>query len=280
MRAVRSHGDMIRSGRYSLHSAFPSAANFRSGEEFVFVVGEEIGAGPLSIVLEGTGVAPAESLEVDTESFRLDGERYGFRDSPLYDSALSVRSGGPGWDPERFGRNLMLFRRELLRQSHPKSLAFLLDRTRERFFTSAYEVQYVRRFLSARQRILSGDLPGSIRMIRGLGPGLTPSGDDCIAGILIALNLRQLLSGRDLSGTIGHIVRIAEGRNGFTNALLGCAAAGRVPEAYQHLIGDLLYSGGKDVSGSTAEVLRSGETSGADEAVGFLMGLGRTTVWA
>ena len=111
--------------------------------------------------------------------------------------------------------------------------------------------------------------------MRGLGPGLTPSGDDLISGLLIALNMLQALQLGDYLQEIELIHQTAEGNNPFTNAFLQCAAKGQVNEKFKWSIESLLQGGEYEINRNLNLVLNMGETSGADQAVGFLTGLKR-----
>jgi len=107
----------------------------------------------------------------------------------------------------------------------------------------------------------------------GLGPGLTPAGDDFVGGAMIALRV---------FGTNAHLGaladRIAEwalplartNTNRISRAQLECAAAGEGHEALH----DLLCSFEQK---HLARLARIGHTSGLDAAAGALLALARCT---
>ncbi|MGA2624024.1 MAG: DUF2877 domain-containing protein [Bacteroidota bacterium] len=268
---VVSHGKQLRRGAYSLHSKFASAVNFSCGNDFAFVVAMNTGAGPLNIVLQGMRLDSLNSLEIDNDSICLNGIRFAFSSSTLFDPRIEIY----GYDQDNFKRNLKTFEQALVAFSQPASLAFLLDETRKGNFTSSFDIEYVRRFESAYRTFFPNTYLRGIEMVKGLGPGLTPSGDDFISGLLIALNVRQAAFRIDLSQTIHSIYQIAQGTNPFTNAFLRCAARGEVSEKFKRLIGSLFHSERKEIIESTQRLLIVGATSGADQAVGFLIGLKR-----
>jgi hypothetical protein len=271
MLEVISHGNEIRCGSYTLHSKFRSAVNFQSNDAFVFVVTAGVGAGPLNIVLREHDIEFLQNLEIENDCFYLDGVRYLRSNSRCYNSRIEVSA----YDKPLFLSNLLVFEQSLLNLSHPKSLAFLLDEKRKPAFTSSFEIEYAKRCECGFRRILSGDLAGGVAAMRGLGPGLTPSGDDFISGLLISLNVLQVLQLGDYSPEIEMIRRTAEGNNPFTNAFLHCAAKGQVNEKFKWLIESLLQGGEYEINRNLKLVLNMGETSGADQAVGFLTGLKR-----
>jgi hypothetical protein len=266
---VLSRGSQLRRGKYVLHSRFRSAVNFHSEHAFAFVVNPEIGSGPLNIVLQGIGMDSLKSLEVESNCLYVNGEKFVRHETQCYDSAIEAST----CDRNLFLYNLRLFEKHLLLLSHPKSLVFLLDGKRKAVFTSSFETEYAKRCESGLGKILSGDLANGISIMKGLGPGLTPSGDDFNSGLLIALNLLQILHLDDYSQIIELVHRAAKGSNPFTNAFLQCAAMGQVGEKFKWLIESLLQGGEDEIISNLTLVLNTGETSGADQAVGFLVGL-------
>ncbi len=95
----------------------------------------------------------------------------------------------------------------------------------------------------------------------GLGPGLTPAGDDVLAGALAALHL---LGGPPLR------VRAAGRTTTLSAALLACAARGEVLAQAATLLRAL---GGDGAPAPAALALaRVGHTSGRDLAAGLLLG--------
>jgi hypothetical protein len=269
MLEVISHGNEIRCGSYTLHSKFRSAVNFQSNDAFAFVVTVGVGAGPLNIVLREHDIDFLQNLQIENDCFYLDGVRYCRSNTRCYNSRIEVSA----YDNTLFLSNLLVLEQSLLNLSHPKSLAFLLDEKRTSAFTSSFEIEYAKRCESGFRRIFSGDLAGGIAVMRGLGPGLTPSGDDFISGLLIALNMLQVLQLGDYLQEIDLIRRTAEGNNPFTNAFLQCAAKGQVGEKFKWLIESLLQCGEYEITRNLKLVLNMGETSGADQATGFCAGL-------
>jgi len=271
MAKLISYGNRIRRGKYLLHSTFKSAANFSSEDDFVFVVNRAVGAGPLNAVLEDFDPDTLSTLEVLDDYLCLNEERILFDDSTLYDSTFELAE----LDERRFGRNLQFFENTLEKLAPKKSLTFLIDDGREAEFSSIFELEFVKRCREGCAKIFSDDFLEGIKILKGLGPGLTPSGDDFISGTLIALNLFQKIRQVDYSKTIRQIYEMARGDNPFTNAFLDCAAQGLLFEKFKRLISALLVSNEPELIDSTKHLLEIGETSGADQAVGFIIGLKR-----
>ena len=107
----------------------------------------------------------------------------------------------------------------------------------------------------------------------GLGPGLTPSGDDFIAGYLAALWSRAGFdTGIDviLPSLADALAPLFLRANAISRQMLGDAAHGRFAE---HLVDvTVAISCGGDVVDATAHALASGHSSGADTLCGLLFG--------
>ncbi len=75
-----SFGDQVERGSYTVHSRFKRAVNFSNGRRLVFLVSQEIGAGPLNIVLAGAGshrALPASlALRIQEQLLEVDERRF------------------------------------------------------------------------------------------------------------------------------------------------------------------------------------------------------------
>ena len=123
--------------------------------------------------------------------------------------------------------------------------------------------------------MLLGDVFKGAQTLKGLGHGLTPSGDDCIAGFMTALHVMQKITGKDMTGTIEGIYTIAKSSNVFTDSFLYCASQGFLFDKFKKLIDAILSGTETEVVQSVEQVLTVGHSSGADQAVGFLIGIKR-----
>lgn len=102
----------------------------------------------------------------------------------------------------------------------------------------------------------------------GLGAGLTPSGDDVLAGMLIALHLIRPSDAEHIGRLV---VRIVRGRTTkISQAYLEAAAGGNAGEAW-HDLARQLERGSGGVRTASQRVMAFGETSGADMLTGFVL---------
>lgn len=120
------------------------------------------------------------------------------------------------------------------------------------------------------------DARTSIRLLIGLGPGLTPSGDDFLVGYMAGLwctarahpsRMRFL---KDLGSELSEVSRIT---NAISCAYLRSSAKGHVSEALAKLAQQLNQANNmSSVRAATRAALQVGHTSGSDGVLGMLLG--------
>jgi hypothetical protein len=274
-------GDLVKEGTYPFHSRFNRAANFSHGDRLVSVVDETIGDGPLNIVLPDFDAGHSRGpLQVFAREVIFEGRSYSI--NSRYCSTIAAKPqpnnechselarnlwnhSEQRFEIPRFARNdktgISHFKRLLVTTAPPKSLAFLLDETREQHFRTAFERAFVQRVKQSVNEIFHGDRLAGIRQLKGAGPGLTPSGDDFIAGHLIGLNLR--------GEPTDELFEAARSDNIFSNTFLDLARQGRVFGRMKNLI--LALMTGRGIRECAERLFAVGGTSGADLATGFYM---------
>lgn len=111
------------------------------------------------------------------------------------------------------------------------------------------------------------------RSMIGLGPGLTPAGDDFLLGLFAVLNIPRSPCEGWLAGGAGLAAEAGDATNPISHAALAHAAQGRVRESIVDFIEGLLRGRGDGLAVALRRVLAIGATSGADIACGVLAGL-------
>ncbi|MEO5696656.1 MAG: DUF2877 domain-containing protein [Burkholderiaceae bacterium] len=108
----------------------------------------------------------------------------------------------------------------------------------------------------------------------GLGPGLTPSGDDFLVGLLAVLNVADSPCHGWLDRAAPVLLHAAgQATNAISLAALAAAADGRVRASIAALIDALLHGTPDSLVPPLRVVLEIGATSGADIVAGILAGL-------
>jgi hypothetical protein len=268
-------GDRVEIGRYRLRSRFSHALIFeREGHSpgggaagFACVVDESKGDGPINIVVRGADFAATDDLEVQTDRVVLGG--VALETGQRYDSSLRMESVEPG----KLALNLRVLKETLVEAAAGKSLVFLLDQRREESFASPFEKELARRLRRGVERLLAGKLEDGAAALKGLGFGLTPSGDDFLAGFLLGMHALQTAAGTDFSEERHAIYQAARNSSPFSDALLRCAAEGCYFQWAKSLVQALFEGASADVVRHAHSLLAVGASSGADLAVGLLFSL-------
>lgn len=124
--------------------------------------------------------------------------------------------------------------------------------------------------LAARRR---DDAIAHATSLIGLGPGLTPSGDDFLVGLFVVFHLEGSPCQGWLDGGAGLLAAAAARTNAISQAALAEAAKGRVRQSIVDLLAALLDGSPEATGRALQRVLAIGASSGADIAAGLLAGL-------
>jgi uncharacterized protein DUF2877 len=122
----------------------------------------------------------------------------------------------------------------------------------------------------------TSDLARETKNLVGLGPGLTPSSDDLLSGLMATL----VVIARNLKGDVKRVKevneRIALAALGRTTSLsqeyLSHAARGETNQHFLELVKSVLTGSPEEANRATELVLGVGETSGTDTVLGVLLG--------
>ena len=121
----------------------------------------------------------------------------------------------------------------------------------------------------ARALLAEGDLVGAASVLGGFGPGLTPAGDDCLAGILVIAS--ALWDGAAAPTPMRLLEEIET--NEISLAFLRCAARGQSIEPVHRFLELAAREDAGGASTALADLTRFGHSSGADLALGLRLGL-------
>ena len=235
-------GDRVRPGEYAVKARFARSVLLLDGAgRALFVVDPSIGAGPLNLVVaDPNAFVAGASLAIPRQP-----------EAPRFDSALPRR------DRAARARLLRVLASALPRHAPPESLVSLFcpakslprqQRARDALFRRAFA------------HFAAGQLAAGVRLIRGCGEGLTPSGDDFLCGWMLALRLRGKVA------PIPAILKNARGQNAVSNAFLEMSAQGRVNVAVKRLLQ-------APSAARVKAVCAFGHNSGADLLCGMRWGL-------
>lgn len=119
---------------------------------------------------------------------------------------------------------------------------------------------------------LSSALPHAVSLV-GLGPGLTPSGDDFLTGLFTIFNMKNspFYSYRTLCEDVLNEAKTLT--NDISYMTLKKAAIGKVRDSIISLLNALLIENDEDLFLSLNKLLNLGSSSGTDIALGIVFGM-------
>ncbi|MFA6434271.1 MAG: DUF2877 domain-containing protein [Elusimicrobiales bacterium] len=265
---ILGYGDRIPQGSFALHSAFPHALNFRGPNGVMAsLVGRGAGNGPLNVVLNDLPRG-ARSLKAEKRRLYIDENRLEIDPVKYYDSAVPVLPLAPAL----FRKNLRSLKGFLGSAAPAKSMCFLFSFSARASFRTAFERAMLAGMKKGADLLEDGDHAGGARALRGLGFGLTPSGDDFLCGFLSGLSFMEANLPAKLPRIRDAVYNNAATGNFIAGSFLACAYHGRVGEKTGKLLTALAGPGGKKLLAAAGASLRTGHTSGADFCAGLIYG--------
>ena len=114
-----------------------------------------------------------------------------------------------------------------------------------------------------------GELDGAAAALGGAGPGLTPAGDDALAGILVAARARSGPGAEDELDEVAATVRTSD----LSRAFLRWAARGQSIAPVHDVLCAVATGDRSGAEAASGELCAFGHSSGADLALGLRLGL-------
>ena len=242
--AGRAARDALAGGAGEVVAVFRRSFYVRAGGKYACVGDSSLGRGPLNVLVSGFGEpALQESISVNFENARLwEPAPFGGGARPQLDA---LRACLDGHVPEEgLGCTILGIDNALSVHAQPA--------------------------LEAIDRWLAGHaLANEAARLIGVGPGLTPSGDDYLGGVLIGL--RWLGRGAQADSLWRWLEPLLEARTSAISAAhLAAAAGGQAHEALHQVLDNLSAWQAPDLLPSLASLDAVGHTSGWDALAGVV----------
>ncbi len=254
------------------------------------LVSGRVGNGPFHLVLAPAGCSAEDSLllssltkmdtgpgavQVTPGELRVGGLAIVLPPSRLWNPR-------PNWPAVRRtqlcrSRQVQRLKRLLQANAPPRSLAWAVLARRPSQEAPGWDVHWLRRAETGVRHLSRGLTSGSKRFLRraarelaGLGPGLTPAGDDLLVGFQLALwGLFPENQARDLAAVVcGCACRRT---SAFSAAWLRAAASGEAAQPWHDLLAALCCGDLGETAGAARALLLRGHTSGSDALAGWLL---------
>ena len=280
-------------GEGTIHGAFDGAINILLAGGLVSLVPEAVERGPLNITLRlpigssmmsSFGLRTGERVKVQGLTIELGNHhRVLFGSAGVYSPKRKFTL--PMLGENEIAANLEVMKKTALLFGNMSGLGALLALVRPKttgvkagdlnIFASA-AISRIIRLEQAFRSEEKNALADAVSELIGLGPGLTPSSDDMLAGLVLLCVLYAKNCGRAqrASQLIAQVTAAeAPGRTTIiSKEYLGQAASGRGNEPVMRLCAALLTGRRESVSLETRRVLAIGETSGTDTVLGIVLG--------
>lgn len=258
-------GDQLPIGHFTILSRFNRVINFINSSNQIVFVTNVIGNLALNgVFIKNVDISQVESIAIDSDTIIINNKPFARSVLEVYDSLFEYQNA-----------ETISFENQILKlvETQPelfpeKSLAFLLIPEREKYFSSGFDLHFMLNSKKGAELIGNGDTIGGVKILKGTGYGLTPAGDDFIAGMLWGLHYLGLCYGTDFSKLRNEIFDAAKGKNELVNSFLLQAKLGRYFNAFKNF----LYLSVHNLSSneSLKELLSIGATSGADMLSGYI----------
>jgi hypothetical protein len=281
---ARKTGGLVHfiSGEGKVISVYPRALNISCGQGLLLSLIEDMTQMtalslhvPLYFGTPGRGAQAGALVQCEKGRLRLNGLCIDFAGGTPWEGSLI-----PGSVRDFSLSKMAMFRQALLQQGKRGGLLGLIQPSEEKNPFVEKAAGILRRIL---QQTPYGAYMNGLSQLVGLGPGLTPSGDDFIAGLLLGEEILSLLTvpqGKIHSGPIHAVIPLKINKGELWHGLTATNDGGRTL-LYQTLLGcfpNYLISVAKNLGkaqamADTADAVRRavshGETSGTDALVGL-----------
>lgn len=256
-------GDMVPPGNYRFHSRFIRVVNYRNADGLITFVADDRALSGRALLVDGLprGKSP---VRISPTHVVVDGAPLPCADAARYDSSFS------GLEAVHLPPLVEWMQEVLVRRGPALSLAVLHDSGREAAFASAFERALLDRFRAAHVAMEAGAVLEAVERFKGVGFGLTPSGDDFITGLLYALG--AVPGSDEVAPLRREILKVAVGCAALSYQFMKDAAAGSYPRDVKAMFTAARLGDEPQTRRRLDELLAHGHTSGADTVAGMIAG--------
>ncbi len=263
---ITATGDCLKPGLYELFASFRQIDNFANAAgEVVSISRDENFLAANAIILNEFSSGQFRKLEIHPDTIIFDNTICSRSNAQCYRSDFTF----PVLSSSQTHENLLGFTGRYKHLFPAGSLLCLLDPAESPVPGSAVQKALFNEFEKAFS-LFRDHYFDSIRAFRGRGLGLTPSGDDFIAGVLYGTHCLEAIKREDFSGIRNKTFEIAKGKNLFSNNLLQMALEARYFKRLKDFLQAFFYPGTTSPEPAFRQLIATGHTSGADLLAGFV----------
>jgi len=284
--------DTLKNCDGEVHSVFERTFNILLGEELVGVARRDVARSPINLItdiqpnesMSSLGIGKGMQVKVDDRLLIDEVLEISLKDATIWRPRNRV-DGHPNF--EHVKKNLKILEKFVANNGRREGLGQLLSHIDEiaigKISSTSNFNEIAKIVLPSLMNLFKAIKSESVDEIKkisgnliGLGPGLSPSADDALMGLMISL----WWSTNSLSGDIGRVKKINEAiishaskTTLLSQQLLRHAAIGETNEVVEILLDGIFMGEPEDIGVGAQRVLNIGETSGIDMMAGILLGL-------
>jgi hypothetical protein len=245
----------------SIHSVFKKVINIKTGIGLISIVAAGIGKSASYIVID---------KDIDFTAYNIKaGDPVSFNGNCIIiDKFIIDMEDAQIWN-DTIGSSFKC-KKTKISLENLKSFKSMVDRYAAK--NSAWEKLHNDRDFNERIKKLKGENPSkAVKCLVGLGPGLTPTGDDVLLGFLSVFNTcDDYIPVRE--AFINEILSNLKYTSDISGYFLKMAAEGHYHEYVQNVLYSMVSGLPESVSISVGKLLSIGATSGTDIAAGMYLG--------
>lgn len=263
---IKNAGDQLPLGNFTYHSGFESITNLMNDAgEMIFITSDETKSGPSTIVITPRNLQEIRLAVIEKGTIRIGDKTFKTALVNRFDSSLTIDKKQASLVEKRLHKivtDASLF--------NEKSLGFLFHPDMERHFSGSFDRHYVQQVKKAFDLMIHQKIVQGVQMIKGTGYGLTPSGDDFIAGLLYGIHFNEQKFDKNLQGLKWLIFNAAQSNNSLVNTFLKHAVQSRYFYTLKKIL--FLLSGENEpaIPELSETIFSHGHTSGADLFSGYI----------
>lgn len=262
-------GTYLPNGIYTLHSQYNSVVNFVDNrDEIVYVTNEMEKMAANAIFVPFSNLEHINSLQIEDEYLFLGRMELQQSAMQTYKAKINFNQ----IDLETTETSLLSVYDCFGSLFSTDSLAFLLkaECNNDQKDPLGFKEAFFQNSILAYQLIRNGDVLKGIEKLRGTGFGLTPSGDDFIAGILLGLHFNEAKYRIKLDKLRDDIYSTSLSENIFTNSFLKQAYLGNHFWGIKNFLHLNPIENEVEYTEGLKKILSIGSTSGADFLTGYI----------
>ncbi len=276
----REFVDLVEASSFRgiIHSVFNSTLNIQNhdSDELFTIACKKLDNGPNTIIIDlenlhNTGINVNEPVCISGKCMYI-----GKKLTISFENIRRWESELPEYPNtiEIVNRNLSFVKDYI--EVHGRSGGAKIDIASDHLFAKEVSRMIAERSQHLQQALLNGSSSSALEYAQsliGLGPGLTPSGDDFLVGLFTALNVRNspLSSYQSLCEEV--VQKAKTLTNNISFMALKKASIGKVRESIIQLVSSMLKGNRDELILSLNKVLHIGSSSGTDIALGLVSGM-------